>query len=153
MLYEERVPVVKPKNVIKEEEVACEDTNAFFGKLKDKLKPKAIDRSSVRMTDFTETNGSTTTSGDGERSSLNTTDGSKKDYNSISGKEKLEKFYNSNNPNKNKEINPSTSQSTSNLSSDTGENLIRPLSITEKIVSYTLFYFRMRLNKKQLRIY
>lgn len=37
LLYEERVPPVKPKNVYKEEEeVVCEDLNNFLGKFRDK---------------------------------------------------------------------------------------------------------------------
>jgi hypothetical protein len=38
LLYEERVPYVKPKNVIKEEEVVCEEVNAFLKRFVDKEK-------------------------------------------------------------------------------------------------------------------
>ena len=34
VLYDERIPPEKTKNVIKEEEIVCEDTNVFLGKLK-----------------------------------------------------------------------------------------------------------------------
>jgi len=36
LLYDERVPFVKPKNVIKEEEVLCEDIVSFLNRIKDK---------------------------------------------------------------------------------------------------------------------
>ncbi len=37
-LYEDRVPYIKPKNVIKEEEVMCEDVNIFLKKFVEKGK-------------------------------------------------------------------------------------------------------------------
>ena len=36
LLYEDRVPVVKPKNVINEEEITCEDVNVFLKRFVDK---------------------------------------------------------------------------------------------------------------------
>jgi dynein light intermediate chain 1 len=36
LLYEDRVPYVKPKNVIKEEEIVCEDVNLFLRRFVDK---------------------------------------------------------------------------------------------------------------------
>lgn len=36
LLYEDRVPYVKPKNIIKEEEIVCEDVNAFLRRFVDK---------------------------------------------------------------------------------------------------------------------
>jgi hypothetical protein len=46
LLYEDRVPYVKPKNVIKEEEVQCEDLNLFLKRFVEKS--KKLDVSSRR---------------------------------------------------------------------------------------------------------
>lgn len=48
MLYEERVPYVKPKNVIKEEEIACEDSNAFLKRfISSTKKPEPTSRRNI----------------------------------------------------------------------------------------------------------
>jgi hypothetical protein len=42
-LYEERIPYTKPKNIVREEEIICEDISAFLSKFN---KRKAIDATS-----------------------------------------------------------------------------------------------------------
>lgn len=52
MLYEDKVPYVKPKNIIKEDEVGCEDLNSFLGKIR--LAPsrvRAAEHSSITDND------------------------------------------------------------------------------------------------------
>jgi hypothetical protein len=41
--FEERIPVIKPKNIIREEEVICEDINTFLGKIAERLRRKPND--------------------------------------------------------------------------------------------------------------
>jgi hypothetical protein len=47
-LYEERVPQVKPKNVIKEDEVVCEDINSFLNRLRSMVKKTNISSHNIR---------------------------------------------------------------------------------------------------------
>ena len=34
-IYEDRIPVIKPKNIIKEQEVICEDITAYLNSVRD----------------------------------------------------------------------------------------------------------------------
>ena len=47
-LYEEKIPYIKPKNIIREDEVICEDINSFLTKYKNKGKTTTLSRSDYK---------------------------------------------------------------------------------------------------------
>jgi hypothetical protein len=69
-LYEDRVPYTKPKNVIKEEEVLCEDLNLFLKRFIEKT--KKLDPSARRniSADYTTEENKPNNYGSNDRSSL-----------------------------------------------------------------------------------
>lgn len=121
MLYEERVPYVKPKNVIKEEEIMCEDTQVFLGKYRTTKKTTAFHAEKSHVQE-------TTTE---ERSSIqrgvtvndvNTKEDLQKDYLSNSNKANTKvdfgQFYGSNNTTKNPSLDLTSKPTTSTLTAN-----------------------------------
>ena len=47
-LFEEKITFIKPKNIIREEDVICEDINSFLAKYKNKGKSNTLSRSDYK---------------------------------------------------------------------------------------------------------
>jgi hypothetical protein len=130
LLYEERVPYVKPKNVIKEEEVVCEDVNLFLKRFVDKGKKVEGVTRRANLTEYaTEENKPNNYSTEDRNSIIKNTDNSNdiKDNFTSNGKSVNFEIFNNVQKGKNQSIDLNSGTSGITKPTTTSDRLVRNL--------------------------